>query len=273
VLRLKCCASELTPPGLGANDVLSQMTIGGARAALIPDIQGSILASVDSSTGAFTKQNYLPYGKSASAGITGTFGYTGQRIDAETGGLYYYRARMYHPAWGRFMQVDPLGALPGPDLPQASAKGTGNRPNLYVYVGNDPLNGVDPTGQAEEEEEPLFLTGPPAGTYQPWSGTINAATVPEGGMTAYRVWGGGTQQAGSWLSPIPIESSSAARSLLALPDTNTAQFISTVQIPAGSLIQYGTAAEANSQLGGGVQIWLPQRIPTYSYGPGTLLPP
>ena len=125
-------------------DQLNQITIGGSRATMIPDIQGSILATLDSGTGTFTRQNYLPYGKSASATITGTFGYTGQRIDTETNGLYYYRARMYHPAWGRFMQPDPLGTLT--DNPQASVTGTGNRTNLYVYVNNDPLNSADPSG-------------------------------------------------------------------------------------------------------------------------------
>src|SRR6266851_1165896 len=49
--------------GLGSNDVLNQMTIGGSRATMIPDIQGSILATLDSGTGTFMRQNYLPYGK------------------------------------------------------------------------------------------------------------------------------------------------------------------------------------------------------------------
>ncbi len=120
------------------------MTIGGSRATMIPDIQGSILATLDSGTGTFMRQNYLPYGKSASAAITGTFGFTGQRIDPETNGLYYYRARMYHPTWGRFMQPDPLGTLT--DNLQGSVTGTGNRTNLYVYANNDPLNNTDPTG-------------------------------------------------------------------------------------------------------------------------------
>lgn len=62
----------------------------------------------------------------------------------KTNGLYYYRARMYQPAWGRFMQSDPLGTLT--DVPQASANGTGNRTNLYAYAQNDPLNNTDPTG-------------------------------------------------------------------------------------------------------------------------------
>ena len=40
---------------------------------------------------------------------------------------------MYSPAIGRFLQPDPIGQ-------------TGGR-NLYSYVGNDPLNAIDPSGQ------------------------------------------------------------------------------------------------------------------------------
>jgi RHS repeat-associated protein len=117
--------------GLGSNEVLNQTNVvAGTRTAFIPDIQGSVIASLDSSSGALTKIGYLPYGKSASA--TAPFGYTGQRIDPETNGLYYYRARHYSPAWGRFLQTDPIDTQGGV--------------NLYAYVGNDPLNLVDPLG-------------------------------------------------------------------------------------------------------------------------------
>jgi RHS repeat-associated protein len=129
--------------GLGSNDVLNQMDIAAAtRTTFIPDIQGSIIGSLDSSSGALSKRGYLPYGASASA--TGTFAYTGQRIDPETNGLYYYRARMYRPAWGRFMQVDPIGYAGGS--------------NLYAYVGNDPLDRLDPTGMATDVPQSFGIT-------------------------------------------------------------------------------------------------------------------
>jgi RHS repeat-associated protein len=114
--------------GIGSNDVLNQTNvIAGTRTAFIPDIQGSVIAALDSSSGTLSKIGYLPYGKSAAT--SSPFGFTGQRIDLETNGLYYYRARHYSPAWGRFMQTDPIGISGGV--------------NLYAYVGNNPLNLVD----------------------------------------------------------------------------------------------------------------------------------
>jgi RHS repeat-associated protein len=117
------------------------------------------------------------------------------------------------------------------------------------------------------------LEAPAIGTVQAWEGAITAGAVPDEGMVAYRIWGEGADQVGSWLSPIELDSASAARSLLSLPAENTAEFISEVQIPAGTQIQFGTAASAFGQPGGGIQIQLLNRIPLSNFGPGVPLPP
>jgi RHS repeat-associated protein len=119
--------------GPGSNEVLNRMDVpAGTRQTLVPDIQGSLVATMESATGALTKRVYLPYGESTST--AGSFAYTGLRIDPETNGRYYARARIYSPMLGRFVQPDPIGHV--------------DDANLYTYVRNDPLNLVDLNGLA-----------------------------------------------------------------------------------------------------------------------------
>jgi len=58
--------------------------------------------------------------------------FTGREFDEETG-LYYYRARFYDSQAGRFIGEDPIGLEGGL--------------NLYAYVGNSPIEYIDPFGE------------------------------------------------------------------------------------------------------------------------------
>ena len=87
----------------------------------------------------------------------------------------------------------------------------------------------------------------------------------------YRVWGGGADKVGAWLTPMNPTSSMAARQGLALPSENAALYVSKVSLPSGVRVQVGTAGPAFGQPGGWAQTQLLERIPSSSFGKGVPL--
>src|SRR5690606_10883368 len=88
-------------------------------------------------------QEYAPYGQEMlgqlSAGAV-THGFTGHERDAATG-LDYLHARYYDSGTGHFQRPDPAFDV-NPLNPHSY--------NLYAYTHNNPVNYVDPDGEAVE---------------------------------------------------------------------------------------------------------------------------
>jgi RHS repeat-associated protein len=117
--------------GLG---LLAQQS--GAWQYPLPDGLGSLRQWTDVGGQVTYAARYAPFGALLwqQGSAPGPWGFAGEMQDPT--GLIYLRARWYDPAIGRFLTRDPfpgLAVLPSTQHP-------------YVYVGNNPVNLVDPSG-------------------------------------------------------------------------------------------------------------------------------
>jgi len=110
------------------------------------DVQGSIISLVDKNNNVVEEYSYDAYGKIISSNKTietnNPYGYTARVMDDED--LYYYRARYYDPTVQRFLSLDPIG-FGSLDF------------NFYRYVGNNPLNFVNPFGLKKTNNNSVWL--------------------------------------------------------------------------------------------------------------------
>ena len=107
-------------------------------------IHGDHLGSATNTTGASVNtQRYYPFGTKRGTGqVTTPYRFTGQR-EENTIGLYFYNARWYDAALGRFAQADTV--VPSPGNPQSL--------NRYSYTLNNPVKYTDPSGHAYDPHE------------------------------------------------------------------------------------------------------------------------
>ena len=104
---------------------------------LLSDHLGSASITTTADGTWFSELRYSAFGETRySSGITGTdYRYTGQLQQADIN-LYYYNARFYDPALGRFVQSDTI--IPG--------AGDSKSYDRYAYVNNNPILYTDPSG-------------------------------------------------------------------------------------------------------------------------------
>jgi RHS repeat-associated protein len=137
----------------------------------LEDRQGSIVATANASGALTANQTYDAYGVPSQWAGT-RFRYTGQIVLPEAQ-LYYYKARVYDPISGRFLQTDPVGYKDDLDL--------------YAYVGDDPVNGVDPTGDDRIELFSRTVTVPGTNIPTPYGHLYVVITdTKTGAQTFYR---------------------------------------------------------------------------------------
>jgi RHS repeat-associated protein len=140
--------------GIGTDDPWAELTgsdvNSGTVKYLYANYQGSVFAQANGSGTITDTYKYGPYGEPKNAADQTSFSgsrfrYTGQTVLPEAQ-LYYYKARVYDPIHGRFLQTDPIGS--DDDL------------NLYGYVGGDPINATDPDGTTRRVAPPVSPNQP-----------------------------------------------------------------------------------------------------------------
>jgi RHS repeat-associated protein len=114
----------------------------GAKYRVFTEPNGSVRFVVQVATGAIAQQiDYDSYGNVTFDSNPGfqPFGYAGGLYEWQTG-FVRFGARDYDPFVGRWTAKDPIGFA-------------GGETGFYTYVGNDPVNLVDPSGRASRREE------------------------------------------------------------------------------------------------------------------------
>lgn len=167
--------------GAGIDEQFSR-TASGSTQSYLTDNLGSTLALTSSAGAIQTSYAYDPYGNTTATGTLSynSKQYTGRENDGK--GLYYYRARYYSPAYGRFISEDPIGFAGGV--------------NAYAYVGGNPIAAIDPLGlcghQHDYEVKVFTLCSAPEAfslMTLPWFSAPGAPQAQPGIHSPIVLWG------------------------------------------------------------------------------------
>jgi RHS repeat-associated protein len=167
----------------------------GRYSYFLADGMGSVICITDDTGSDVASFSYSAFGirSGSQPNFESSLAFIGREFDSESG-LYFMRMRYYDPAAGRFLQEDPLGFNSG-------------QLNLYSYVGNDPLNWVDPLGACQVDVRfsrlgpgyyhAYIVTTEPDGTQYYFRGGPSGAGPSSGGSGAISSGSGGSSSGSS----------------------------------------------------------------------------
>ena len=118
------------------------VTFNGTAYAYLYNLQGDVIALIDSNGKKVVEYKYDAWGRilsktgtmASTLGTLNPFRYRGYVYDEETG-LYYLRSRYYNPEWERFLNADVLLGSQSSLLH-----------NVYAYCTNSPIVKIDENG-------------------------------------------------------------------------------------------------------------------------------
>lgn len=149
----------------------------GQNYAYLYDGSGNVEVVLNSSQAVVAAYRYDPFGNltAKTGSLNQPYGFSTKRYDAQTG-LYDFGMRFYSPMMPRWMTRDPLGEAGGL--------------NLYAFVGNNPVNWVDPWGleaiMVDLTQNKLTLFDAWGNRIRSWgvlSGSPRHAAAPAGNYT------------------------------------------------------------------------------------------
>ncbi|MBP9760765.1 MAG: DNRLRE domain-containing protein [Candidatus Magasanikbacteria bacterium] len=125
-------------PGVGT---VAELEGDGTLSYVHSDVLGSTVLMTNAQGAVTAEYDYDVFGSLLGMKGSSSTGYlfTGQEFDPESN-LYYYNARYYSPTLGRFISRDVYLGEAGDSLSR----------NRYVYVKNNPIKFVDPSGNVWE---------------------------------------------------------------------------------------------------------------------------